>query len=173
MFRNTPRKAKKQFRRKVFVVIRHVGGRLVLGRHCWEHSHPMAASFLDCSLRPDSGVTARIRTMTSEGRSAADIRRSLNQPIPARMLYDIRRPILRDKRSSDTIALVAMCSELRERWDISLHYKNQKQMRNSPDELVQATFVSRHFLGCGITRDILQLDDIQCTNLEHMPIVNV
>ena len=88
------------------------------------------------------------------------------------MFYDIRRPVLRQRQMKGWGDLAELALQMQERWIVLFHY----ELLGTDDgerTIMLVTFISKLFVERAITKDILQLDDIDCTNIDHAPIVNV
>ena len=135
----------------------------------WEHTHPISSEFVDAWLRPNGEIVGTIRELTRTGMSAPEIRKKTGTTMPARKLYDIRRPILKEKSVSGWDELIQASGSMQQRWRIRLHYEGEKNEKG----LMLITYVSRRFSTSAIARDIVQMDDIVGTNLSHLAIVNL
>ena len=160
---------KKRFKCEAFVNIRVDTGKLRVSSFCWEHTHEVSECFLNAWLRPSEETIDRIRTMTREGWTAQEIRRATAETVGARMFYNIRRPVLEDKRAECWRALRKKSDELGTRWIVDCHFGESGESV----DLFQMSFVSRRFCRSAIAADIVQMDDVVGTNMEQICVVNV
>ena len=162
---------KNRFHCRAFVNFRRTGELMKLTSHCWQHTHPLSDLFLRTWLRPSREVVEKVRTLTRDGGSAPEIRRDIAVPIRAKMFYELRRPVLRERRANACNELREFSLPLLDRWLITHHYEQGDDGENR--ELVGGTYISRRFASSAIAKDVVQMDDIVGTNLNNLALLNI
>ena len=154
---------------RAFVRVRRKADATYLISAQWVHNHPVDDEFVSACLRPDKETVRKIQEMTRSGHTCAEIRREVRIPLRPRLLYDIRRSVLKERQAQSAIDLVNLSASMRLRWCVTLHYAGT-DAEQSPDNLLLISYVSQRFAGSAIAQDIVQMDDINETNSLHLPI---
>ena len=169
--RSVKRRTRKHFDCPAFVNVRRYGDVLRVSSACWIHNHELSEGFIRSHFRPDKATVERIRSMTRDGSTASEIRLAIPDPIGANMFYEMRRGELRKKRGNGLEDLMQLAEEMKDQWIIHFHFEEQGNKGDRNWALT--TFISRRFHECPIAKDIMQMDDVDGTNMNYLHLVNI
>jgi hypothetical protein len=145
--------------------------RYVLISHQFLHTHPVQFRNIRASSCLTAGQVAEIQRLTRLGMTAGQIRLQMQLTCPSRVLYDARRPILRELRRDQAWQL-RRSAEGWTRWTTSVLAR--RPIIPGGDPVFTGFYACqprllRHEMCFGT----LTMDDTACTNAYHMPVSEI